>query len=252
LNNFKPKTQFIAKKTLFVPSCHSTNDLGLEIIQNNKDFHGYVIMTEYQTAGRGQMGNSWDSATGKNLLCSIVLDIRFLKTNEIFYLNKTIAVSIGKCLRKLGANIFIKWPNDLLLNDFKIGGVLIENKIKGKKIYASVVGIGINVFQVKFDNKKASSLKKEMLEWSYKPLHVLEKLCEEIELNWTDLKNKNWAKIDAEYLDFIYGYREKKYFSKDEKTFEALIKGVSNDGKLLLEMDGLIKEFNLKEISMNY
>ena len=93
MNKIQPKTLFIGKNTIYLPSCHSTNDIAAEMIQSGSVFDGTTVITSNQTAGRGQRGNAWEALAGQNITISIILKPNFLSANEQFKLN--IAVSLG-------------------------------------------------------------------------------------------------------------------------------------------------------------
>ena len=126
---------------MFVAQTNSTNTLLKELIAsgNPPEF----IRAGYQTAGRGQTGNSWESEENKNLLCSILLPPR----ENLFELNVVTAVAVQ---RLLGEGFTIKWPNDIYRQDKKIAGILIENAIVGNEIRYSIAGIGLNVNQTEW------------------------------------------------------------------------------------------------------
>ena len=126
---------------MYIEQTNSTNTLLKELIAKGQepDF----IYAGYQTAGRGQTGNSWESEKGKNLICSILLPSR----ENLFELNIVTAVAVQ---RLLGEDFTIKWPNDIYWQDKKIAGILIENAIIGNEVKYSIAGIGINVNQTEF------------------------------------------------------------------------------------------------------
>jgi BirA family transcriptional regulator, biotin operon repressor / biotin---[acetyl-CoA-carboxylase] ligase len=160
LLNIQPKTLRIGKKYVFVPTCHSTNDIALEIIQKNRNFDGTVIVADFQEKGRGQMGAVWKSEAGQNLIFSLALDTSYLNVEKKFFLSMLVALTVLQALlEKYGMRALIKWPNDIICENKKIGGILIENKINGKNLKASVIGIGLNFFQTNFEFETASSLR---------------------------------------------------------------------------------------------
>jgi len=126
---------------MYIDRTNSTNTLMRELIAtgNPPEF----IYAGYQTAGRGQTGNGWESEEGKNLLCSILLPPR----QNLFELNVAVSVAVQ---RLLGDEFTIKWPNDLYWQDKKIAGILIENAIIGNEIKYSIAGIGLNVNQTEW------------------------------------------------------------------------------------------------------
>src|SRR5690606_26474526 len=112
---------------------------------------GTVIMAVDQHDGRGQKGTLWQSEPGKNLTASLLLTPTFLDPKQQFVLTAAISLAITRWLASLThVEVKIKWPNDIFIGDRKIGGILIENILKGKTWKSAVVGIGINVNQTSF------------------------------------------------------------------------------------------------------
>ena len=106
-----------------------------------------VWCAEYQTAGRGQRGNRWESRQGENLMFSILFRPRDLKAAGQFVISQICSVGIVRYLSDLGLDARIKWPNDIYIGDRKICGMLIENTLKGDTLAVSIAGIGLNVNQ---------------------------------------------------------------------------------------------------------
>lgn len=115
--------------------------------------HGTVVTAYAQTAGRGQRGNSWESAPGENITMSILLRPEGVQPAAQFIISEAVSVGIVRVLRRyLPAvpEVAVKWPNDIYVGDGKICGILIEHAIVGRRIDYSVAGIGINVNQSRF------------------------------------------------------------------------------------------------------
>ncbi|MDE6653825.1 MAG: biotin--[acetyl-CoA-carboxylase] ligase, partial [Muribaculaceae bacterium] len=132
---------------IYVDEADSTNNL--LAAESHRLSHGTALMARRQTAGKGQRGNSWEAAPGKNLTFSLLLRPQSILASHQFELLQVVAISIVKVLRsQLDTDeIYIKWPNDIYYRDKKICGILIENSISGISIERSIVGIGINVNQ---------------------------------------------------------------------------------------------------------
>ncbi len=129
---------------MYIKATHSTNTLMKELLAKGEWPEGErFLYTAFQTAGRGQAGNGWESEEGKNLLCSILLP----PNKNLYFLNIAIGVAL---LRVIGEDFTIKWPNDIYYGDKKVAGILIENAIIGNEIKYSIAGIGLNVNQTTF------------------------------------------------------------------------------------------------------
>ena len=106
-----------------------------------------TVRADYQTAGKGQRGNTWESERGKNLLFSFVLYPTFLEARRQFLLSQLTALAVTEALELWTDNIRIKWPNDIYWKEKKICGLLIENELSAEGIARSIIGIGLNVNQ---------------------------------------------------------------------------------------------------------
>lgn len=112
---------------------------------------GDVVIAERQEAGRGQRGNSWSSTPGENLTFSVVLRPDFLPAERQFRISKAVALAVADTIAEAGLRPAIKWPNDIYIGDRKVTGILIENDLMGPYLSRSVIGIGLNVNQTRFD-----------------------------------------------------------------------------------------------------
>ncbi|MDH5604416.1 MAG: biotin--[acetyl-CoA-carboxylase] ligase, partial [Cyclobacteriaceae bacterium] len=153
-------TVFIGKSINYLPSCHSTNLVAVDMIKARTAENGHIVITDDQFAGSGQVGRSWEAMPGKNLTFSIILYHDALAVKEQFDLNMIVSLGIHEFLSNLlNLNIEIKWPNDIFVKNNKVAGILIRNSITGNQITDSVVGIGLNVNQTLFNAPQATSLK---------------------------------------------------------------------------------------------
>lgn len=132
---------------MYIARTNSTNTLLKELIaQGRWPADEHFIRAGYQTSGRGQAGNGWESEADKNLLCSILLPPR----KNLFELNVIASVAVHRLVEDLiGANE-IKWPNDIYWQDKKVAGILVENAIIGNEVRYSIAGIGLNVNQTEW------------------------------------------------------------------------------------------------------
>ena len=126
----------------------STNNYAMQLIDGNKAQHGLTIVANAQTQGKGQRGKTWQDAHGQSLLMSMVVQPAHQLSDQ-FLFNASVAVAIANVLQKLNNNwkVNIKWPNDIIINDKKAGGILIENVLRGSKWTHSVIGFGLNIKQ---------------------------------------------------------------------------------------------------------
>ncbi|RDI13103.1 biotin--[acetyl-CoA-carboxylase] ligase [Flavobacterium sp. AG291] len=233
---------------------NSTNDYlkGLSSAQYLENFT--IVSAEDQTAGRGQMGAQWNVEPGKNLTFSVLVKDLLLDVTEIFSLNAAVAVSVVGALENFSVpNLFIKWPNDILADNKKIGGILIENSIKsGGEIY-SVIGIGLNVNQKEFGElTKASSLAVVMNKEFDKDA-IMTAIVESLKRNVAILLNKNGSKIWKDYHAKLYKKGLPMPFEKNGVRFMGIIQGVSQKGELKVQLeDDTVKAYGIKEVQLLY
>lgn len=244
-------TTIIGHPYLYLPVCHSTNDYLLELSEKDRLKEGAVVLTDKQTAGRGQRGNSWEAQAGENFTFSILLKPIFLSPDNQFVLNISISLAIWNFLKDLlQERVFIKWPNDLFYQDKKLGGILIENTLSGNQITQSIVGIGLNINQVDFSAPRATSLK-VITNHNYSLEYLFPQLLQHIEQQYLDLKNGMYSIQKQKYIHNLYRFQERHLFQAEE-VFEGVISGVDETGRLEIERNGKVFRFNFKEIAFVY
>ena len=248
------KTVFLGKKIISLPSCESTNTLMVYMSQSGLVEEGTVIITDSQTAGRGQAGNRWVSEPGTNLTLSILLKPTFLEPTHQFYLN--IAMGLGICdalsalIIERGARqtrVNLKWPNDILIDDKKVCGILIENQVQGQFFSQSVVGIGLNVNQQHFEWPGVASLKL-LLNHEWDRSAIFEILLEKLDERIMQLKSGAFNQLKTDYYSILYRINQQHEFITDGRSFLGTIQGIDEVGRLLVLVDGDVLRFNFKEI----
>jgi len=245
-------TLFVGKVLLQFEALDSTNVYAIELLSKSKPIEGTVISTFRQTAGRGQIGSKWESEPDKNLSLSIILFPTFLPPREQFMLNMAVALAVRAFVAKYTEKkVKVKWPNDIYIGSRKICGILIQNSITSQALQSSVIGIGVNVNQTYFSEKapNATSLAIET-EREFALPELLENLCQQVEQHYLGLKNsQNYSALKENYLSHLYRYNElAEYERKDGSSFLGKIIGVNENGKLLIEQNGIIENFDIKEV----
>lgn len=247
---FRPKTLFLGQKINYLPTCQSTNDIAASLISSETALDGTVVITGNQTAGRGQRGNQWEAQPGQNLTFSVILQPSFLQPNEQFWLNIAVSLGISDWLATyLGDRLKIKWPNDLYVEQRKIGGILIENTLYGYSIAWSVVGIGLNINQTRFHTATATSLINETPnEYDFVLPDVLPLLLESIERRYLALRSGQRDILKTNYLQRLFRYQEESDFIADGERFRGMIVGVEESGRLAIQVGGKLRSFAFKEV----
>lgn len=203
-----------------------------------------VVVTDYQTAGRGQGFNSWESERGKNLLFSILYHPHQILANQQFSISRAISLAIADALGEQIGDVSIKWPNDIYWRNGKIGGILIENRLSGQIIKESIIGVGINVNQQHFHSDAPNPVSLWQIHGYVTDreglLHtILNKFSEYVN---QEVKERYVAKL----------YRRKGFhpYCDKEGAFMAELKDVEDDGHLLLgDESGKKRRYAFKEVS---
>lgn len=243
------ETTFIGKKLFHLPHCTSTSSYLIDLIKRNSVSEGAIVITDNQTNGRGQHGSKWESEPEQNLTFSILLNPIFLPIQEQFNLSMTISIAIATALRPfLPCPIKLKWPNDIYANNKKLGGVLIENQVQYDTYKVAVVGIGINVNQYHFTNSKAVSIL-NFRGIQHNLNSIFQRIIIAIENEYLNLKNGKKSQIKLQYLKSLYKLNTVSRFKTQSGDFFGKIVNVDEDGKLSVEIEGIIKKFLFKEIS---
>jgi BirA family transcriptional regulator, biotin operon repressor / biotin---[acetyl-CoA-carboxylase] ligase len=241
-------TLFIGKNLVDLPECDSTNTYAANLTAKDNPPEGTVVITSRQFLGRGQRGNTWETQAGTNLTFSIILYPRFLEPANHFTLSQAVSLALWDFLTGLGvADVAIKWPNDIMVDEKKICGILIENQVRGQLFSQSIVGIGLNVNQVDFTVPLATSVrlvtgKPHDLNW------VLAELLKQIEVRYMQAK-QHPARLGREYLDYLFWKGEPHQFQSNGNTFSGVIEGVDKSGRLRVRQDdSQLSTFAAREI----
>jgi len=240
----------IGHNIILLDEVDSTNDYASNFLAKETAPEGLVVVAGYQSKGRGQIDNSWESEPGKNMLLSIILYPQFVEVENQFLISKFISLAIVDFLENYSNNISIKWPNDIYYRDEKIAGILIENTIMGTTIQNTITGIGININQSYFTESLPNPVSLNQIK---NKLFDLQKLLTELILHlnnrYKQLKKGNYALLNNDYLKNLYLLNKMHTYRDDESSFEGKIIGISKEGRLIIQsQDGKNREFSFKEV----
>lgn len=231
----------------------STNNELRRMIERGEATDMMLICTGYQTAGRGQVGNSWESERGKNLLMSMYLKPHDLDVHNQFYFSKAVSNAFTETIESITKEVSIKWPNDIYIGDKKLAGILIENNLRRTKIYESIVGIGLNVNQTTFlsDAPNPISLKQITGE-ELNPIDIATDFANNM-VKWKQLvDNGDFEPIDEKYNSQLYRSVGMHQYHDANGTFEAAIEGISPEGFLLLrDSNKKLRSYAFKEVTFD-
>jgi len=223
----------------------STNNYAMQLIDADTAQYGLTILAKQQTKGKGQRGRQWIDQAGHSLLTSIICCPQYTLDQQ-FAFSAAVATAIADVLTQLyeGWNVCIKWPNDIIINDKKAGGILIENVLRGNIWTYAIIGLGLNISQESFPLELpfATSLKIASGK-NFSVASVFASIREGI------LRKTAMAASESEILDeyntFLYRKGCRQIFTSGNEEWSATVFSVQPNGTLLVqEEDGRVKQYS--------
>ena len=214
-----------------------------------------LVTADHQTAGRGQRGNSWEAAPGKNLLFSLALHPTQLAASQQFVLCELISVALCEVLSRYTDGIRIKWPNDIYHHDRKLSGILIEHDIEGTYIARTIIGIGLNVNQAHFASDAPNPISLcHILGQETDRETLLTEICDTFAAHYHDMltapDSTLWRNtLHQHYTTLLYRLGAPAPYRDAQGTFNAILRHVEPDGRLRLEDEqGTLRSYLFKEV----
>ncbi len=245
--NIKLETNRLSSHFVYVEDIDSTNSF---LLSSDEEFEdGTIVLAEYQSNGRGRKERNWLSEKGKNLTFSILLKNN-LNPQDLQVLSMYTSLAIIKALDALyDINAKLKWPNDILVNDSKICGILVEASFLGNSLEKVVIGVGLNVNQFNFPGEyriKPTSLRRELKrevnreEVLSEIINILEELLEEFPINKIKIL-KEWQ----EHCPFV---GDNIAIDVDNTTKYGIFDSIDENGNLVLKIGNTYEKINYGEI----
>ena len=228
----------------------STNDFLRDLLKETKLDDYTVVWADYQHSGRGQRERSWQSDRGKNLIVSILKRHERLSASQQFNVSRAVALAIIQMLKALNIpDLSIKWPNDILSGNRKICGILIENSLQGKMLNHSIIGIGLNVNQSRFEDLPYAGSLFQISGTTYDRDVLIYQLLAALKKELAVADNKGLSKQKEQYLSCLYQRGQTVSFEHASTNFMARVEGVTDAGELeLLRDSGDTERFAKGEI----
>jgi BirA family biotin operon repressor/biotin-[acetyl-CoA-carboxylase] ligase len=231
-------------KIIHIDETDSTNSwLRKGLTTDEQSDANMVVWAEYQTAGRGCGTNRWESERGKNLTFSVAIHPKELPATQQFHISMAVSLAICEALEQYIGDVSIKWPNDIYWRNGKIGGILIENTLKGSSIMESIIGVGLNVNQRVFKSDAPNPVSMwQICEHETDREALLKEILEAFERILD-------SKIREQYLSKLYRRKGYHPYADKEGAFMAEIVTVEDDGHLVLHDDnGKERRYAFKEV----
>ena len=230
----------------------------LQRMQSDHDIRNWVVSADEQTAGKGMGSNGWESEVGKNLTFSLALDVSFLPAARQFLLSEAVALGLVEALDRVISDSFggmsfqaaavrlesmpskpadkfqIKWPNDICFGNRKLAGILINSTIKADKMDVSIIGIGLNVNQMQFQDWPTHPVSLKMITGRAYDLGPLLEMCAKNIVAQVERLKKDSPAIEQDYLNRLFRYRTWANFVVGGKEMKLFMTGIDPFGRLLL------------------
>ena len=243
----------LKQEIIWLDCIDSTNNYAMRIIDGNTAQHGTTVVARSQTAGKGQRGRKWIDEPGNSILMSVVVVPKHSLSSQ-FAFNASVTAAIVKVLRNLGYpwQICIKWPNDIIVNDKKAGGILIENVLRGSNWAFSVIGLGLNVNQpvMPYDLPSATSLRSVS-----GAVYDIETLAGEISRAVVNSCDELMTEEEAllRFNELLYKQGQLQSFTGGGSSWQAKVLRALPDGTLeVQEKDGAITRYTHGPVSWEY
>ena len=209
-----------------------------------------VVVTDYQTAGKGQGLNTWESEKGMNLLMSVLVKPISLPPRQQFVLSEAGALAVGVALSSYTEGIVLKWPNDIYWHDRKISGTLIETAIGSNALRHCIWGIGVNVNQRMFRSDAPNPVSLCQIIGHETPVdEVMTRILDALETELNVLSDGNADSVRNRYHQWLYRREGFHAYRDAEGDFRAEILRVEDDGHLILrDVHGRERSYAFKEV----
>lgn len=231
----------------------STNNYALKLLQTVDVIEGTMILTDFQTGGKGHYGSKWYSSLRQNVTASTILFPSWFDPMRLPTFNKAVALAVFETVSQyLDEDVSIKWPNDILVDRKKIAGILIENAFKGIYLAHSIIGIGINVNEPHFPDSLPNATSMRLTSGRvYDLTSIVTTLRSKLSFWYQQLYDNAFNDINVKYHDHLFGIDTWLNFrDASHRHFLGKIAEVDTRGKLIiLDEKGDYLTFSHKEVS---
>ncbi len=214
------------------------------LVEQGEARHGTVILTDYQSLGRGQLNSRWQAEKGKHLMMSLLLEPN-VPVEKQYLINKATALALCAALADQKVQARIKWPNDILVKGKKVAGILIENSLTGNQLNRCIIGIGINIRHQEFEGLPHAACLEDLTDQEISNNQLMEAFFMKLNEVFTFPERQ----IDLQYGQLLWLRHERTTFVSNNEEVEGKVIEVDAGGRLILENDGKRTAFAHKEIT---
>ena len=233
-----PSPDIFPVPLIHISETNSTNNYLQSLCSKQKVEELTVVVADFQTSGRGQRGNSWESDSGKNLLFSIVIFPEFLEARRQFLISQIISLAIKEELDTYTTDISIKWPNDIVMNGKKVCGILTEMSAQLDYINHVVIGIGINVQNESFPKEIEQVATSILMETGQhvNRAELIEAVLEQFERYYEIfLETEDLSGLVKEYNAHLINMQKQVRVLDPKEPYEAKAMGITPHGELIVD-----------------
>lgn len=245
----------IGSNRILLDEVNSTQDFANQYLSQNADSHGVAIISRFQSKGKGRFDKHWNSNAGENFTGSILLNAPdLLHAHNFGLLHMAVSLAVSETLQTfLSQPVYIKWPNDILVNTKKISGILIHLKWLGNRLDKIICGIGINVNQKSFSDVLNQATSIFLVSGRQVDLnHLANVLFDQLNRFYTLVSHGPIVELVNQYHLNLYGMNDQISFLLDDCEYFGTIKQVGLDGKILIEYSKGFEWFDIDQIKINY
>ena len=234
-------TKWLGRTIHFYDQVESTNLLAVELAQGDAP-EGVVVLADQQLSGRGRGSRSWHSPAGVGIYCSVILRPQ-VEPEKGQLITLMASVSIVKAIeRQTGLSPRVKWPNDVLINDKKVAGILLEAGVSGARIGYAVIGFGINANNGRGDlpediGVNASSLRMELKKTVDRGALVIE-IFSELEKIYHSFQRENFSVVLQQWRHHSSTLGQRVRIWQRDQSTEGVAVDLTEEGGLLLKVEG--------------
>ena len=238
------------ERFIYLKEVDSTNQYAL-LVPNETPQEPTCFYSFSQTKGRGQIGRFWYTGEEKNIAVTYLWSAVNILAKNQFVISMSFALAIYDFLELHGVqNVSIKWPNDIYVGNKKVAGILIQNSLRSSHISTCYLGVGLNInersFPTDIPNPTSLALEKDQ---SYKLVDLIHQITEATEKRLNQILLRSRAAIQDEYLNRLYRKDTAHPFLIDTQEYTGIIRGITEEGKLKLEIEGEVRLLNFREVS---